>query len=141
MAETIVLGSDHGGFKLKNAIKTHLIDLGYTVKDLGCFTEESCDYPVIAKAVANEVLSSQNKGILVCGTGLGMSMAANRFDGIRAAVCTDTFSAKMSRLHNDANILCLGERVLGQGLAFELVDIWLNTQFLAGRHKVRIDMI
>ena len=141
MAETIVLGSDHGGFKLKNAIKMHLIEQGYVVNDLGCFSEESCDYPVIAKSVVTEVLSSENKGILVCGTGLGMSMAANRFKGIRAAVCTDTFSAKMSRMHNNSNILCLGERVLGQGLAFELVDIWLKTEFLAGRHKTRIDMI
>ena len=141
MAETIILGSDHGGYKLKNLIKSHLIELGYAVRDLGCFSEESCDYPVIAKSVANEVLTSNNRGILVCGTGIGMSIAANRFDGIRASVCTDTFSARMTRLHNDSNILCLGERVIGQGLAFDIVDIWLKTEFLEGRHRKRIDMI
>lgn len=141
MAEKIIIGSDHGGYSLKNEIIKHLTSLGYEVNDAGCYSADSCDYPVIAKSVANEVLKSGNKGILVCGTGIGMSIAANRFDGIRASHCTDTYSAKMTRKHNDSNILCLGERVTGTGLAMDIVDIWLNTAFEGGRHKNRIDMI
>ena len=138
---TILIGSDHGGYNLKNEIIKHLEANGYDVKDFGCFSTESCDYPVIAKEVARAVLETGSKGILVCGTGIGMSITANRFDGIRASHCTDTFTARMTRMHNDSNILCLGERITGAGLALDIVDIWLKTEFEAGRHLKRINMI
>ena len=138
---TILIGSDHGGYNLKNEIIKHLEANGYDIKDFGCFSTESCDYPVIAKEVARAVLETGNKGILVCGTGIGMSITANRFDGIRASHCTDTFTARMTRMHNDSNILCLGERITGAGLALDIVDIWLKTEFEAGRHLKRINMI
>ena len=137
----IIIGSDHGGFNLKNSIVKYLESNGFEVLDLGCYSPESCDYPVVAQAVANEVLSSGEKGILICGTGIGVSIAANRFSGIRASHCTDTFTARMTRMHNDSNILCLGERITGVGLALDIVDIWLNTPFEGGRHQKRIDMI
>lgn len=137
----IIIGSDHGGFNLKQEVIKRLNTLNYEVLDLGCYTQESCDYPVIAKAVAKEVLNSNCKGILICGTGIGVSIAANRFEGIRASHCTDTFTARMTRMHNDSNILCLGERITGVGLALDIVDIWLNTEFEGGRHQKRIDMI
>ena len=137
----IVIGSDHGGYKIKNMIIKHLNDKCLETVDIGCFTEESCDYPIIAKAVVQEVLNNQSRGILVCGTGIGMSIAANRFNGIRASHCTDTFSARMTRMHNDSNILCLGERITGAGLALDIVDIWLKTDFEGGRHLNRIKMI
>ena len=138
---SITIGSDHGGFRLKNEIIKHLQELGVQVSDLGCYNEESCDYPVVAKAVAKEVLATGNRGILICGTGIGVSIAANRFEGIRASHCTDTYTARMTRMHNDSNILCLGERVTGVGLALDIVDIWLSTEFEGGRHQKRIDMI
>ena len=141
LAEKIIIGSDHGGFRLKNEIIGHLKKLNYEVSDLGCYTTESCDYPIIAKAVANEVLNTNDRGILICGTGIGVSITANRFEGIRASHCTDTFTARMTRMHNDSNILCLGERITGVGLALDIVDIWLNTEFEGGRHQKRIDMI
>ena len=141
MAERVIIGSDHGGFKLKCEIIKHLREQGLEVCDKGCYSEESCDYPVIAKSVAKDVLNTSGRAILVCGTGIGMSIAANRFDGIRASHCTDTFSARMTRMHNDSNILCLGERITGTGLALDIVDIWLKTDFEGGRHKNRIDMI
>jgi len=137
----IIIGSDHGGYKLKNEIIKHLESLGYDICDKGCYSEESCDYPVVAKEVAEIVISSGNKGILVCGTGIGMSIAANRYEGIRASHCTDTFTARMTRAHNDSNILCLGERITGIGLALDIVDIWLKTEFEGGRHQKRINMI
>ena len=137
----IIIGADHGGFKLKNEIIKHLEELGYKVKDLGCYSLDSYDYPIVAKDVAKEVLSSGDKGILVCGTGIGVSIVANRFDGIRASHCTDTFTARMTRMHNDSNILCLGERITGVGLALDIVDIWLKTEFEGGRHQKRIEMI
>ena len=141
MTEKVIIGSDHGGFHLKNALIGHLKTSGYEVEDAGCYSEEACDYPVIAKAVANKVLKACCRGILICGTGIGMSIAANRYKGIRASHCTDTFSARMTRMHNDSNILCLGERITGQGLALDIVDVWLNTKFEGGRHKNRIDLI
>ena len=141
MAERVIIGSDHGGFRLKCEIIKHLKEQGFEVCDKGCYSEESCDYPVIAKAVAKDVLNTSGRAILVCGTGIGMSIATNRFDGIRASHCTDTFSARMTRMHNDSNILCLGERITGTGLALDIVDIWLSTEFEGGRHKNRIDMI
>jgi len=137
----ILIGSDHGGYNLKTKIINHLKEKGYEVEDFGTHSTESCDYPVFAKKVAQAVLETGYKGILVCGTGIGMSIAANRFDGIRASHCTDTFTARMTRMHNNSNILCLGERVTGTGLALDIVDIWLNTDFTGGRHQTRIDMI
>ena len=137
----IFIASDHGGYNLKNELINHLKTLDYDVSDLGCYNTEPCDYPYYAKLVANEVVKTGYKGILVCGTGIGMSIAANRIDGIRASHCTDTYSARMTRMHNDSNILCLGERITGKGLAIDIVDIWLKTQFEGGRHQKRIDMI
>ncbi len=137
----IVIASDHGGFRLKNEIITHLGELGYEIEDLGCNREESCDYPEFAKRVVNSVLKDGLKGILVCGTGIGMSIAANRYKGIRASHCTDTFTARMTRMHNNSNILCLGQRITGTGLALDIVDIWLKTEYEGGRHQKRLDMI
>lgn len=140
----IIIASDHGGFRLKNDIIAHLNKQGLEVYDYGCFNQESCDYPLYAQKVAEGVLEGAEndiKGILVCGTGIGMSIAANRYKGIRASHCTDTFSARMTRMHNDSNILCLGERITGTGLALDIVDIWINTEFVGGRHKHRIDML
>lgn len=137
----IIIGSDHGGFNLKSEIIKYLNKLNIETEDLGCYSTESCDYPIIAKAVSEKVLRTGDRGILVCGTGIGMSIAANRYNGIRASHCTDTFTARMTRMHNNSNILCLGERITGTGLALDIVDIWLNTEFEGGRHKKRIDMI
>lgn len=136
----IILGSDHGGFNLKTKILEFLTQKGFETEDLGCYNSESCDYPLIAQKVAQKVLETQDRAILICGTGIGMSIAANRFKGIRASHCTDTYTAKMTRLHNDSNILCLGERITGEGLALDIVEIWLNTDFEAGRHLNRINM-
>ena len=141
MANKILIGSDHGGYKLKNEIIKHLNSINIEVEDFGCYSEESCDYPVIAKAVAEAVQETGIPGILVCGTGIGMSIAANRINGIRASHCTDTFTARMTRMHNDSNILCLGERITGIGLALDIVDIWLKTEFEGGRHLKRINML
>lgn len=141
MDKNIIIGSDHGGFNLKNQIINHLNDLGYEITDVGCYNTESCDYPVIAKEVSTKVLETNSRGILVCGTGIGMSICANRFSGIRASHCTDTFTARMTRMHNNSNILCLGERITGSGLALDIVDIWLNTDFEGGRHQKRVDML
>ena len=138
---SIIIGSDHGGFNLKTEIVKHLQKLGYEVSDLGCYNTDSCDYPVIASAVAEKVLEENAKGILVCGTGIGVSIAANRHKGIRASHCTDTFTARMTRMHNDSNILCLGERITGVGLALDIVDIWLKTEFEGGRHLRRVEML
>lgn len=137
----IIVGSDHGGYSLKCLIIAHLEQQGIEVQDMGCYSEDSCDYPVIAKEVAKEVLLTKNRGILICGTGIGMSIAANKFKGIRASLCNDTYSARMTRKHNDSNILCLGERVIGPGLAFDIVDEWLITEFEGGRHERRINML
>ena len=141
LSDKIIIGADHGGYNLKSTIIKHLADLGYDVTDKGCYSPDSCDYPVIAGDVVKDVLKDGVRGILVCGTGIGMSIAANRFNGIRASHCTDTFTARMTRMHNDSNILCLGERVTGTGLALDIVDVWLNTDFEGGRHQKRIDMI
>lgn len=138
---SIIIGSDHGGFNLKKEIINFLGKQNYQIIDVGCFSQESCDYPLIAKDVAKKVLETGYRGILICGTGIGVSIAANRFEGIRASHCTDTFTARMTRMHNDSNILCLGERITGVGLALDIVDMWLNTEFEGGRHQKRIDMI
>lgn len=138
----IAIGSDHGGFEYKASIIKALQVKGYDVVDMGTYSPESCDYPLIAKKVARAVAKGDfEKGILVCGTGIGMSMAANKVKGIRAAVCGDTFSARATRAHNNANILCLGQRVVGEGLALDIVDIWLTTKFEGGRHERRVNMI
>lgn len=138
----IAIGSDHGGFEYKASIIKALQVKGYDVVDMGTYSPESCDYPIIAKKVARAVAKGDfEKGILVCGTGIGMSMAANKVKCIRAAVCGDTFSARATRAHNNANILCLGQRVVGEGLALDIVDIWLTTKFEGGRHERRVNMI
>ena len=138
----IAIGCDHGGFELKNEIIKYLEENGIAYKDYGTYTDESCDYPIYGEAVARAVASGEcEKGLLFCGTGIGISLAANKVKGIRAVVCSDCFSAEMSRKHNDANILSLGGRVVGFGLARKIVDIWLNTDFEGGRHQRRVDML
>lgn len=138
----IAIGCDHGGFEHKNAIAEHLKERGFEVTDFGIYENKSVDYPQIALKVANSVASGENElGILVCGTGIGMSMAANKVNGIRAAALSDHFSAKYTRLHNNANILCLGGRVIGVGTALELADIFVDTEYEGGRHQKRLDMI
>ena len=137
----VIIGSDHGGFSLKTIIAAHLEQQGIAVEDIGCYSEDSCDYPVIAKEAAKKVLLEAGRGILVCGTGIGMSIAANKFKGIRASLCSDTYSARMTRKHNNSNILCLGERVIGAGLALDIVDEWLVTDFEGGRHERRVNML
>ena len=139
----IAIGSDHGGFDYKKAIMTMLETKGYDFKDFGTYTNDSCDYPVFAKSVANAVANGEfDRGILICGTGIGMSITANKFKGIRAALCSDLFSAKATREHNNSNILCLGERVIDKELALKIADIWLETPFSEDeRHIRRIKMI
>ncbi len=138
----IAIGCDHGGFEHKNAIAEHLRERGFEVNDFGIYENKSVDYPEIALKVANSVKSGENNlGILVCGTGIGMSLAANKVNGIRAAALSDHFSAKYTRLHNNSNILCLGGRVIGIGTAIELADVFVDTEFEGGRHQRRIDMI
>ncbi|MBU8847955.1 MAG: ribose 5-phosphate isomerase B [Desulfobacterales bacterium] len=139
---SIIIGSDHAAYELKEKIKTYLIDIGYSVEDAGTKNTASVNYVDYGKKVAAAVSTGRySKGILLCGTGLGMSMTANRFSNIRAALCSDIFSAKMSRLHNDSNILVLGGRLVGDILAFELVQTWLDTEFEGGRHLERIQSI
>ncbi|MCR5266197.1 MAG: ribose 5-phosphate isomerase B [Cyanobacteria bacterium RUI128] len=138
----IFIGSDHGGYNLKEKIKEVFSKLGYEFEDVGTNSTDSCDYPVYAQKVAQKVIDTEGKGILVCGTGIGMSIAANKFKGIRASHCTDTFSARMTREHNDSNILCLGERITGQDLALDIVKVWLETPFSNGeRHIQRLNLI
>lgn len=134
----VALGSDHGGYELKQEIKKYLDENGIKYKDFGCDSMESCDYPDFAKAVAQSVSKGEcEKGILICGTGIGISIAANKVKGIRAAVCTDCFTAEATRLHNDANILALGGRVVGAGLAIKITDTFLNTKFSGDERHVR----
>jgi len=139
--KTIVVGSDHAGFSFKEALKKLLQDKGLKVRDVGPENTESCDYPVYAKKLCKVVLAENIPGVLVCGTGIGMSMTANRFPGIRAAVCATEYQCRMARKHNDANVLCLGERVTGPGLAAGILDAFLETSFEGGRHKRRVDLI
>jgi ribose 5-phosphate isomerase B len=139
---SIAVGCDHGGFRLKEAVLEEIADLGYLLKDLGTDSADSVDYPDFAHPVAELVASGQVAlGILICGTGIGMSIAANKHPGIRASLCGDTFSARMTRAHNDANILCLGERVIGPGLARDIVRAFLTTEFEGGRHSRRVQKI
>ena len=138
----IGIGSAHGGYELKEFIKIFLIDSGYKVKDYGCNSPESVDYPDIAKPLCKDLISKKiERGILICGTGIGMSITANRYKGIRATLCNDLFSAKMSRRHNDSNLLCMGGRIIGKDLAKEIVNIWLNEPFDGDRHLRRINKI
>ena len=139
----IAIGCDHGGFSLKKEIIGFLEEKGYEYEDFGTYSEDSCDYPLYAGKVAEAVQSGKcEKGIIVCGTGIGVSIAANKYKGIRAALCGDCFSAKACREHNDANVLTLGERVLGAGLAREIVRIFLETPFSnEERHVNRVNMI
>ena len=139
----IAIGSDHGGFELKKKLMEHLSARGLEYKDFGTYSSASCDYPVYAKAVANAVASGEcEKGIIICGTGIGVSITANKVHGIRAALCGDCFSAEATRLHNDANVLCMGARVVGEGLALKIADSFLDTPFSNDeRHIRRISMI
>ena len=138
----IAFGSDHAGYEYRQMLMAHARELGHEVIDYGTFSKESCDYPVYGHAVGAAVANGEaDRGILVCGTGIGMSMAANKHRGIRAACCSDYFSAKFTRAHNDANVLCLGGRVVGPGLACEIVNVFLNTPFEGGRHARRVAQI
>jgi ribose 5-phosphate isomerase B len=137
----LAIGCDHGGFDLKQEIVEFLRQAGHEILDLGCKSHEAVDYPHFAELVCQAVLTKQSEaGILICGTGIGMSMAANRHQGIRAALCHETYTARKSREHNDANVLCLGARVLGGGVVMEIVKVWVETEFAGGRHLRRIEM-
>jgi ribose 5-phosphate isomerase B len=140
-SKTIFIGSDHAGFALKSELVSHLQDLGLTVQDCGAHSGESCDYPVAAHKVCRKVLAQDGLGILVCGSGIGMCMAANRHKGIRAALCVHEFHARGCRAHNNANLICLGERVTAPALARDLVEIFLKTPFEGGRHERRVELI
>jgi ribose 5-phosphate isomerase B len=139
--KTVAIGSDHAGFRLKHLLVTVLTDKGWDVLNLGTHDEESVDYPDYAKKVAEKVLELDCLGILVCGTGQGMGMTANRYPGVRAAVCANEYQAAMARLHNDANVLCLGQRVIGDGVALSVLDAFLGHEFEGGRHQRRVDKI
>lgn len=138
----IAIGADHGGRRLKDSLVAHLLASGHDVEDVGTHTDDSCDYPEFAHAVADLVLDgSAERGILVCGTGQGMAMTVNHRPGLRAAVVSEPFSARMAAEHNDARVLCLGERVVGQGVAWACVDSWLGASFEGGRHARRVAAI
>ena len=139
----IAIGCDHAGFAIKNVIIEHITKKGYEVVDVGTDSADSCHYPIYAHALCEKIQSGECElGILICGTGIGMSMAANKHKGIRAACCSDTFSARLTREHNDANVLCFGERVVGAGLAVELVDAFLGAEYInGGNHVTRVKMI
>ena len=142
MDKILAIACDHGGFALKEEIKKHLDSTGVKYVDLGTDSEKSVNYPEFAAKLCREIQSGRcYRGILVCGTGIGMSIAANKFDGIRAACASDSFSVRFTRLHNDANVLCLGGRVVGPGLGCELADIFVSTEYEGGRHQRRLDMI
>lgn len=139
----IVIGCDHAGVRIKNAVKEHIEKKGFEVVDVGTDSTDSCHYPLYAHAAAEKILSGECElGILICGTGIGMSIAANKHRGIRAACCSDVFSARLTREHNDANVLCFGERVVGVGLALELVDTFLSAEYQNfGNHPIRVAML
>ena len=140
--ESIAIGADHGGYPLKEDVKAYLVEKGYSVMDVGTTSEESVDYPDFAAEVARAVQQKKVElGILICGTGIGMAMTANKFKGIRAAVVHDAYTAAMSRRHNNANIITFGGRVVGAGVAFSIVDAWLGNRFEGGRHTRRLDKI
>ncbi len=138
----LAIACDHGGYELKKEILAYLESEGVAYEDFGCHSLQSVNYPDYAKKVCHAILSGDcTRGILVCGTGIGMSIAANKHNGIRAACCADTFSARMTRMHNDANVLCLGGRVLGAGLALDMVKLFIETDFEGGRHETRVAML
>ena len=139
----IIIGSDHAGYDLKEVCKAHLLQSGeHQVTDVGVFSRDSSDYPRIGKEVAGAIGRGEyDRGVLVCGSGIGMSITANRFRRVRAALCHDVYSAKMSRLHNDANVLAMGGRIVGPGVALEILEVFLKTEFEGGRHKKRLDLI
>lgn len=134
----IAIGSDHGGFELKETVKKHLQDRGFEVQDCGTYSLDSCDYPQFGKAVAKKVAAGEcEKGIVVCTTGIGISIAANKVKGVRCALCSETLSAKMTRLHNDANVLAMGGKMIGENLALEITDVFLDTPFSAEEKHIR----
>ena len=138
----IAMGSDHAGFALKEQVKQHMKEMGCEVEDLGTYDEKSCHYPIYAQKVAMEVVSGRaGQGILICGTGAGMAIAANKIKGIRAVTVSDCFTARAVRMHNDANVLCMGARVIGSGLACLIAQLFVETEFEGGRHQTRLDMI
>ncbi len=137
----LFLGSDHAGLDLKNVCARYLQDIDWQFEDLGTYSKESCDYPEFAGAVCRQVLRQSGLGLLICGTGLGMSMTANRFANIRAAVCSNEYQAQMARKHNNANVLCLGSRVLGEGLALNILNVFIETEFEGDRHQKRVNLI
>ena len=138
----IVIGCDHAALDMKTKVISHLEERGISVLDMGTYTKDSCNYPDYASAVCEKIQAGEFElGLLICGTGIGMSMAANKHNGIRAACCSDTFSAKATRQHNNANVLCFGERVVGLGLALEIVDAFVNEEYLGGRHEARVQML
>ena len=142
MKRKLYIGADSAGFALKKEVIEYLVGKGYECVDLGCDSAESYHYPIFAGKVSEAVQSDADSfGILICGTGIGMSMCANKHRGIRAAVCSDTYSAKMTRCHNDANVLCIGARVIGSCLALEIIDAFLGAEFEGGRHALRVDMM
>ncbi len=138
----LIIGCDHAAVELKGIVRDHLIARGFDVEDVGVHTSDSCNYPDIAHALCEKIQRGEREmGILICGTGIGMSMAANKHRGIRAACCSDTFSARLTREHNDANVLCFGARVVGMGLALDLVNAFVNAEFEGGKHQKRVDLI
>ncbi|MBQ8840268.1 MAG: ribose 5-phosphate isomerase B [Clostridia bacterium] len=142
MEKKIAIACDHAALDLKAELMKHLDEQGIEYVDYGTYTNASCNYPDYAEKLCTEIYKgTHDMGILVCGTGIGMSMAANKCKGIRAALCSDTFSARFTRLHNDANVLCMGARTIGAGLACDIMDIFIKTEFEGGRHKTRVDMI
>jgi len=140
--KTILIASDHAGFVLKEKIKPYLEKLGLKVKDLGTYSKERCDYPEFAAKLAKEISRGrQKRGILICGSGIGVSIVANRFKGVRAALCYNPKAAGLSRQHNDSNVLVLGSRFASPGLKKKIIQIWLNTKFVGGRHRKRLNLI
>ena len=139
----IAIGCDHGGFELKEKVKAHLEEQGYEVKDVGCYDKSACDYPIYGKAVANSVADGTcEKGIVICTTGIGISIAANKVKGVRAALCADSTTARMTRLHNDSNVLAMGAGIVGENLAMDIVDTFMTTEFSGvERHQKRVDLI
>ena len=138
----IVLGCDHAGFNIKDKVREHIESKGYEVVEVGTYSADSCHYPIFAKAACKKILDGECElGILICGTGIGISLAANKVKGIRAAVCSDAYSASMTRRHNNSNILAFGSRVVGQGTAETIVDAFLGAEYEGGRHQTRVDMI
>ena len=138
----VAVGSDHAGYRLKEKIKARLLELGHEVLDMGTDSEKSTHYPLFARDVSLAVQEGKaERGILICGTGIGMSITANKFRGIRAALCCNEYMARMSRLHNDSNVLCLGGRIVGEDLALSILEVWLETPFSGGRHEERVELI